>query len=406
MRFALASFLKDIDRWRRDYLALLIWIAIPLLIGSLITLMMSGGGKPHGVLLLVDEDQTFLSELVAGAYGAGDLGDLITVEKTGLAEGMARMDDGGASALLVIPDGFTAAFLDSEPVTLTLKTNPAQTIVPDMIREVTEILLDAGFYAHELFADEIATIRGMGAAPGDEEFAALSQAIRARFEVMAARLTPPAIDVEIVAPPPTEPAPSMAMLFMPGIVLMAVLFAANGLAGDFWQEREQGTLRRLVSAPARLGPFVAGKAACVAVIVAVVSLATLVPGFAWHGIAWSKLPAALVWLSLTGVALFGVFAALQMLFGSQRNANIISTTLLFPLMMTGGSFFPFEAMPGWMAALGRFSPNGFANERLRTLVAGADAWGIAASDWLVVGAGIAVGLTLCAWRLGSGFARA
>ena len=406
MRFAVASFLKDIDRWRRDYLALLIWVTIPLLIGGLITLLMTGGGKPHGVMLLVDEDRTFISELLAGAYGAGELGDLITVEKTGLAEGMARIDDGEVSALLVIPEGFAAAFLESRPVTLTLKTNPSQTILPGIIRDVTEILLDAGFYAHELFADEIATVRRMGDAPGDAEFAALSLAIRARFEALAARLSPPAIDVEVVEPPPSEPGPSVAMLFLPGIVLMAVLFAANGMAGDFWQEREQGTLRRIVQAPARLGPFVAGKAACVAVIIGGVSLVTLAPGFAWHGISWSKLPAALTWLSLTGVGLFGLFAALQMLFATQRNANIISNTLLFPLLMAGGSFFPFEAMPAWMAALGRYSPNGFANETLKALVAGTDAWGIDAASWLIVVAGIAVGLGLCAWRLGSGFVRA
>ena len=33
------------------------------------------------------------------------------------------------------------------PVTLTLRTNPSQTILPGIIQNVTEILLDAGFYA-------------------------------------------------------------------------------------------------------------------------------------------------------------------------------------------------------------------------------------------------------------------
>jgi len=60
MSFALTSFKKDIARWRQDYMATLIWLAIPLLTGGLITTLMSSDVKPHGTLLLVDEDQTFL----------------------------------------------------------------------------------------------------------------------------------------------------------------------------------------------------------------------------------------------------------------------------------------------------------------------------------------------------------
>ena len=49
-----------------------------------------------------------------------------------------------------------------------------------------------------------------------------------------------------------ESAPDLALLFLPGIALMAVLFSANSLAADYWVERDTGTLRRLVSAPSAL----------------------------------------------------------------------------------------------------------------------------------------------------------
>jgi len=38
--------------------------------------------------------------------------------------------------------------------------------------------------------------------------------------------------------------------------------------------------------------------------------------------------------------------------------------------MLGGSFFPFEAMPEGMAALGRRTPNGWALERFKELTTG------------------------------------
>ena len=104
MNFALTSFKKDIARWRQDLMSTFIWISIPLLIGGLITALMSGSGvKPHGTLLIVDQDQSLISGFVAGAYSAGDLGELISVEKTTLEEGTERINAGEASGFLVIP---------------------------------------------------------------------------------------------------------------------------------------------------------------------------------------------------------------------------------------------------------------------------------------------------------------
>jgi len=406
MSFTLTSFKKDLARWRQDVLSTLIWISIPLMIGGLITALMGSDVKPHGVLLMVDQDESFLSELIAGAYSAGELGELISVEKTTLEEGTERINDGEASGLLIIPDGFGDAFLNSEPVTLTLKTNPSQTILPGIITNVTEILLDAGFYAHQLFGDEIEAIKNMGDEPGDTAVGAMAITIQHKIDAVAPQLFPPIIDIEIVEPPPKEPTPPLALLFLPGIILMAVMFAANGIAGDWWREREQGTLRRLVYAPGQLGSFVAGKALAAAVIIGLVGGVTLLIGFLYHGISWSKLPSSLIWISISGVALFSWFAALQMLFSSQKTASVISSMLLFPLLMVGGSFFPLAVLPGWIAAIGRASPNGFVAHRLTLEITATAAWSIDLSSWLIVIGGAAAGLSVCAWRLKSGFARA
>ena len=406
MQFALTSLRKDIARWRHDYFAILIWIAIPLMIGGLIMTLMGSGAQPHGLLLLVDEDETFLSELIVGAYSAGELGELISVEKTTRDEGLQRVNDGDASALLVIPGGFQEAFVESKPVTLTLRTNPSQVILPGIITDVTEILLDAGFYAHQLFGEEIEIFSSMEEDPGDAFVAAMAVQIQNKIEAVAPKLFPPVIDLEIVEPPPEEPSPPLALLFLPGIILMAVMFSASDLAGDYWQERNQGTLRRLVFAPAQLSQFVLGKAVAAAALIGLVAGVTLVLGFLYLEISWVKLPSSLVWVSVSGVALFAWFAALQMLFSNKKTASIVSTALVFPLLMAGGSFFPMAVMPGWMAAIGRVSPNGFVADRLTTEFTTAGAWQIDIGSWLIVVVAGLVGLTVCGWRLRTGFARA
>ena len=408
LSFLLASARKDLARWRQDKTALLIWLGIPFLIGGLITSMIdSGDGTPTGVLLIADQDNSLLSGFVVGAYSQDQLGELIVVEQVSVQEGELRINDGDASGFLTIPVGFQDAFLNETPVTLTLKTNPAQTILPGIIEDVTEILLDSGFYAQRLLGPEIQQIQNAASneLPDDVFVAGISVDIQNKISKVMPKLSPPLLDIVILEPPPTAPQPDMALLFLPGIILMAVLFASNSLAADYWEEREKGTLRRLASVPGVLSAFVAGKAVAALAVIGLIAAITLVAGFAYHDVAWSKFVPSLLWVSLGGVGLFAWFAALQMLFPNNRAANLLTTILLFPLMMAGGSFFPLAALPEWIAGMGRLSPNGFIVDRLAGELSAASPWSIDAKSWLTQFAITLSGLAISTWRLRSGFAR-
>ena len=408
MSFLIASVKKDLARWRQDKTAFLIWLGIPFLIGGLITSMMdSGDGTPTGLLLIADQDESLMSGFIAGAYSQEQLGDLIVVEQVTVEEGEARINEGEASGFLTIPDGFQDAFLNETPVTLTLKTNPAQIILPGIIQDVTEILLDLGFYAQRLLGPEIQQIQNSDSiTTTDDVFVAgISVDIQNKISAVGPKLSPPLLDVVIVEPPPAEPRPDMALLFLPGIILMAVLFSSNSLAADYWAERQKGTLRRLVSAPGVLSGFVAGKAIAALAVIGLIAAITLATGFVYHGVAWSKFLSSLLWVSFGGVGLFAWFAALQMLFSNNRAANLVTTILLFPLMMAGGSFFPLAALPDWIAGIGRLSPNGFIVDRLSGELTAVSAWSIDAESWLVLFAMTISGLAISTWRLRSGFAR-
>ncbi|MDJ0939009.1 MAG: ABC transporter permease [Woeseiaceae bacterium] len=407
MDFLFASVRKDLSRWTQDRVALLTWLGIPLLIGTLITSLVDNGGTPTGVLLVADEDGTFFSGAVVGAFSQEQLGDLIIVEQVSGEEGELRINDGEASGFLTIPEGFQDAFLNETPVTLTLKTNPAQTILPGIIEDITEILLDAGFYAQRLIGPEIKSIMDASedGTPSDAFIAGISVTISNKIETITNKLTPLALEVEIVEPPPSEPVPDYALLFLPGIALMAVLFAANSLAADYWVEREKGTLRRLVSAPNALMSFVTGKAVAALCVMVAVTVLVLLAGFSYHGVGWSKFLPSLLWVALGGVGLFAWFAAIQMLLPNQKGANLITTILIFPLMMVGGSFFPLAALPEWIGSVGRLTPNGFIVDRLSVELTATNAWSIDIGSWMTSIAITVSGLAVGALRLRTGFAR-
>ena len=409
MSFLYATFKKDISRWRQDLVAISIWVGIPFMVGGLITAMVDqdSGGGPMGTLLVADLDETLVSGVVGAAFSQGELADLIGVKPVSEAEGLELVEAGEASGFLIIPKGFQDAFINNTPVTLTLKTNPSQTILPGIIQDVTEVLLDAGFYLQQVFGDEIRQIQD-GDIPdsmADAFVSKIAVQIQNKVERLGDQVFPPVIEVEIVEPPAEEPRPDIGLLFLPGIVLMALMFAAQGLSADYWKERKLGTLRRLVSTPGLLSRFVLGKALAAAVLMTIIGGGTLLVGFLYHDIVWNKFLPSILWVVVGGVGLFAWFAALQMLFSTINAANLLTSIIVFPLLMMGGSFFPLEVLPDWLAAIGRLSPNGYIVDQLTRELTSATAWTFDARAWSTVGAMLLSGLMISVWRLQTGFAR-
>ena len=408
MNFVIASFRKDLARWRQERSAFLIWLAIPLMIGSLLTLMSSGGGGgPSGTLLINDRDDTLVSGFVVGAFTQDQLGELFIVQQVTAEEGTALMEAGEASGFLTIPKGFQDAFLNDKPVTLPLTTNPSQVILPGIIENVTQVLLDAGFYLQAVFGEELRKIQSSDDVDGPSNLFVSEVAvdINEKIQTLGTSLTPLAFDLEIIEPPATEPQADIGLLFIPGFVLMALLFSSQGVSSDYWKERENGTLRRLASSPGLLNQFVLGKALAAAVIIGIITGITMTLGFLYHDVAWSTLLPSMLFVLTAGVGFFAWFAALQMLFSTQKGASLLTTILLFPLMMMGGSFFPLDALPDWLASIGRMSPNGFVADRFTTELTSATAWTYDLKSWGIVLAMTVSGLALSSWRLKSGFAR-
>jgi ABC-type multidrug transport system permease subunit len=279
--------------------------------------------------------------------------------------------------------------------------------LPGIIEDVTEVLLDAGFYLQAAFGTEIEQIRDSGSLeqPTDLFVSGIAVQVQHKMDSLGPKLFPPLLDVVIVAPPAAEPQPDMALLFLPGMVLMALMFASQGLSADYWRERESGTLRRLVLAPGLLGRFVVGKALAAGLMMALLGGVTLLVGFLYHDLAWTKLLPSIIWITLSGAGLFAWFAALQMLMPTAKASNLLTSLIVFPLLMMGGSFFPLEALPDWLAAIGRLSPNGFMVDNLSAELTSASSWTFSVKAWVIVASMVVSGLSICSWRLQNGFAR-
>jgi len=363
--FALIAARKDLLRRFRDPAALLMWLGLPILIGTLLSLVGNGGPTPKAHLLVVDEDHTLLSRLLISGGSQGRLADALQIETVDATAGRARIDKGEANALLTIPTGFQDAVLRDKPMTLSLVTNPAQRILPAMIEEALKMLVEAEFYVQRLFGEELRSVAdtiGQGRAPPDEAIAAIGRAFNGRMRALQDTLLPPAISLEAKKAAEEHEAKDFWAMFLPGLLFMSLMFAAQGMSLDIWVEKTSTTLRRTISTPRGAGALLLGKL--------VAALAALVLGVTAFGVSITRAPLALVWCMFTGGALFSYLLFIQLLATSQRGGQFLSSMIVFPLMMIGGSFFPLDVMPEWMARIGRWTPNGLAAVQTQNILFG------------------------------------
>ncbi|HVL69580.1 MAG TPA: ABC transporter permease [Vicinamibacterales bacterium] len=377
MRFAAAAALKDIRRRVADPVALVVWIGIPLAIGSLMNVVIGGIGSapPRARVLVADQDGTVLSRLLSGSGGPQSaFGEFVDVEQVTLGDGRRRIDAGEGTALLVIRARFQEAVLDDKPAELQLITNPGQRILPGIVRERVEVLVEGIFYVQRLFAAEARALsRSLagGAVPSDADLAAISTGIGARMRELEGTLLPPAITLEVLEEQRRPGVrPNFGQLFFPGILLMSMLFIAQGMSLDIWQEKTRGTLRRVLTTSQPVGALLAGKLLAGAALIAVVVSVALFASVWLFGVAWWRLPLAAAWCIVAGTALLAMLTLLQVQATSERGGQLLSMLVIFPLIMAGGSFFPFETMPAWMAEIGRRTPNGLAVVRLKEILFG------------------------------------
>jgi ABC-type Na+ efflux pump permease subunit len=379
MGFILNAVVKDLRRHLRDPLALALWVAMPLLIGGLLTLLISGveKGPPRPHLLVADEDGGVAGDLLTRAFAAGQARTFLEVEQAETAEGRKRMGRGEASALLIIPAGFSRAVLRDQPTKLVLVTNPAQRILPEIVKEGLDLAVEMVFYLHRLAGPELhallADLPDRTGPPTDDEVSLISTSINDRAQRVAKYLSPPVIELASTADRPqgeasTAGTDGVAKHFLPGILFMSLLFMAGNLSGDVWRERDQGTLRRAACTPASTAALLAGKLLASLLLIFAGAFVVLLAGMLYLKLPLARLPLAAIWSALAGATFFLFFLAVQLYASNQRAGMVLTNCLAFPLMFLGGSFFPFESMPAWMAAVGHNTPNGWALGRLEEIL--------------------------------------
>ena len=375
---------KEIQLISKDRGSLAVLFLLPLLFGSLyggINLKMAGNGDDPTILLdvcLVNEDAGIFGVEVAKALKGIDELQIETFDSVTDAE--QRVADGEATAAILIPADFTQKINAYTPTAIEVIVDPAQpesaSIVTGIMNQVVAEVTIWGEvqYGIRTILDESGVLADAGAEVRHGVEAQNLGVIMTRLNEM--RRTPAiVVTSEDLEGAKIEGGITLFFALMfPGITVMFTFFTVGMSGASLLNEREAGTLRRLLAAPIPRGAIIAGKMLAYMLLVCLQVVVLFGVANILFDMPLGKSPVALVLLTL---ALALVATALGMLVaalsGTAQQADNIGTVLGFVLAGIGGciamSQTPLTRTEGFMGVLSNLTPHGHALEGYYRLMA-------------------------------------
>ncbi|MCB8981711.1 MAG: ABC transporter permease [Ardenticatenaceae bacterium] len=155
----------------------------------------------------------------------------------------------------------------------------------------------------------------------------------------------------------------------PGMMAMFATFTMVGGAVVLLEERQNGTLRRLLVMPIRKSTIMVGKLVGILLSGLVQMVILILFGALVFGIPWANAPLALgimvISFALAITALGLMFASLTK---TLAQANALSTIVVLSISALGGAWWPLDIVPGWMQTLGRLSPISWAMDGFHDII--------------------------------------
>ncbi len=370
---------KDVLRLIKQPWGLIFLTAIPVLLAFLMSMIFQGSGSSDMSfsikLAIEDHDDTFISDLVAGAFQRGELGEMFDVQQID-SGGVQLVEEDEVSALLVIPHGFSDSLLLEKPTSLTLVKNPSQAFGPKIVEEVVTVLAEGGDRLLRLAAGPMQMLREQ--LLGDEE---MSDAQAASFGVQINRimnkggsllLDPPiSLKESTVASKPSGESPNMMFgLFLSGIACMSVLFLLNGLAVDFFREKEGFTLFRILVTPAGRFGYFSAKFLYLALAGLLSFILVWVLGFTIWKISINPLQLLpfLLYSICFIVASTALIVFLYSAVKTRGQASAAAPAIIIVLSLVGGGMVPLNSLPHFMRKLAFVSPVYWGADGIQKLV--------------------------------------
>ncbi|MCW3096115.1 MAG: family transporter protein [Chthonomonadaceae bacterium] len=354
---------KDLRVLFRDRSALIFIFGLPIIMTSIFGVIFGRqGGKeeirvPLKILVANLDKGPHGAELIASMQKLGMTPD---PEPKGAAEVEKRVKSGDRPFGLTIPANFSAGLEaavkelaannpNASQVKLTLWVDPAQTQL-EGLAQGTVLAASQRVYAPILRTEALARVPA-----GYRQFAEQNMA--------KGNLKPP-IDLNVTSmPTETEPAvkPSPGDTLIPGFAVYFVFFMANGVASTLLTERQEGTLRRMLTTPVSRSQVLVGKLLARGVMGMIQTAILFLVGHFWLNLHLDSSPIGILVTALATIFCATGLGLLIATMGKTMEQIQGMTTMVLLLMgLLSGTLVPRQLLPESMQKLSLITPHAWA----------------------------------------------
>lgn len=386
---------RDLRRMAADRRALVINLALPLVLTSVMGLSFGGGifgrkGISAIPVALVGRDlpDPLRDRLLTGLAESGFFAPVWADS----AQADALVRKGEVAAAIVLPPDALAQFIQADSLIVEVWKDPSSEVKAGIVEAIVSrgvLRLQAGEAAYRaLWPDDYrasgadsAAVADLFAGGLDEIWRNLREpetaASRGRAAEFLARqmdhqlalgrsLADQQVGLEIGDRLPAGGddgrQTSLFDYFLPSFAVFFLMFAVAGGARDLHRERNRRTLQRQLLGPGSPWPVVVGKWTASVVQGVVMLMVLLLAGALLFRVNLGPDPWTLpIVVLLTCTAASGFFLLLALLVRSEKVLDNLTTSVILVSGMVGGNFMPVDNLPAWASGVGRFFFNYWAN---------------------------------------------
>jgi ABC-2 type transport system permease protein len=305
---------------------------------------------------VVNEDDGLLGAVLGEMLGVDPA---LAVREITLEPGIAAIETNELLALLVIPPNFSTAVQDGGELAIDMysdaedvrQVQPVQELITGIIGQLQ------GSAAAANVSRDVADSLELFTAGNVDRQDYYADALNSAQEAWA---TPPVVveineDERVIIA--ENVIPDGIDQSSPGMMAMFATFGMVGGAAVIIQERQQGTLRRLLVMPIHKSSIIVGKMLGILLTGLAQMIILIIFGALAFDVAWgNSLPALAVMVFSFALAITSLGMMFAALTRTLAQANALSTVIVLSISALGGAWWPLDIVPGWMQVLGRLSP--------------------------------------------------
>ena len=366
--------LKDVKIVFRDKMALLILLAMPFILMTIMGMALGGLFSKGPELSKIDVavvnyddgkvSEDFIEEILKG----DELSKLLNVKEMDKKRAMNLVRIGDISSVIIIPSDFTSQIMKNKSTEMKVYGDPGQEIRASIVRSITNA-----------YTNKVSSVM-VGVRTGWESLTKLGKKTNlteiARYipfmiNEMIEKDVEDLVKIEEENTSQKESLSSM-QYYAAGMSTMFVLFSAMFGADSILKERDDKTLARLLSSPMKKHSVLGGKLLGIFIIGILQFTAYITATKLIFNVNWGRsiiglvlLPISTV-LATTGMTIF--FASIA----RTRNAvGGISQIFIQSMAALGGSMFPTSLLPPWLRFFSNFTINKWSMDGFLSLMSGA-----------------------------------